>query len=91
MDKETVEKCLAFGASLSDNAHIKNRKRMGAFGVGLPQRLKANVKDSKYFHGKIKLHIIITLTTSARNFFKHMMITLFLMLKKRSFQMKFQT
>ena len=33
MNKETVELCLAFGGSLSDDAHKKNRKRMGAFGV----------------------------------------------------------
>ena len=49
MDKETVEKCLAFGASLSDNAHIKNRKRMGAFGVGLPQASQSQCKRFEVF------------------------------------------
>ena len=37
MDREAAEGCLGFGVSEDDDAHIKNQKRIGKFGVGLSQ------------------------------------------------------
>ena len=55
MSKKTVEICLAFGESLSDDAHLKTKKRIGAFGVGLPQASQSQCTRFEVFSWQNKV------------------------------------